>query len=423
MEVFLSYAHTPADQALALYVAARLRAAAIDVWMDRSSLNAGQPTRQAIQAAVARCDHGVFIVSQSWLSRDWTDWELGLFEGRDPAVVRRIPLLRRHRNELALPPLLFRFTGFEWLEDDADPDARVWELYCAITGGEPGPPAQWTERGRGLGPGTGSPAPALERPRPAAAIRPSLRCDRAQQWKTVDDLTDSGRNELLLLPGAAGQDHDHFVQRVQYLLRADPPRSIARVDWPTRPCTRDEYEDALARALDATPDRLATAVSERLAHTNLVLLHPVLRSRFVDEALIRYYTEWLPAWLPAWVAAARPRMNLKCVQPIEWPADSLWSSMRRWLPGGAPTDEDGRADAEQMMRRCLEAAAPALRAVRLSELHDLSPEDMDDFCQIEALTTTQREWLMSRIGARRARAPKDVFQAIDDYMPDTRSIT
>src|SRR5262245_61240311 len=55
MEVFLSYAHTAPDQALALYVAARLRAAGIDVWMDRSSLNAGQPTRQAIQAAVARC--------------------------------------------------------------------------------------------------------------------------------------------------------------------------------------------------------------------------------------------------------------------------------------------------------------------------------------------------------------------------------
>ena len=417
MEVFLSYAHTPSDQALTLYVADRLRAAGIDVWMDRSALNAGQATRQAIQAGVARCDHGVFIVSQSWLSRDWTDWELGLFETRDPAVVRRIPVLRRHRNELALPPLLFRFTGFEWLEDDPDPDARIWELYCAITGTEPGPPARWRERGRGLG--KGGPAPVLERPRPAATFRPSLRCDRAPQWKTVDDLTNSGRNELLLLPGAVGQDHDHFVQRVQYLLRADPPRAIARIDWPSRPCTREEYEEALARTLDATPDRITTAVSERLAHMNLVLLHPVLRSRFVDDTLVRYYTEWLPEWL----AAARPRKNLKCVQPIEWPTDSLWSSMRRWLPGGAPTDEDGRSEAEHMMRRCLESAASTLRMVRLNELHDLSPDDLDDFCQIEALSPKQREWLIARISARHAKRPKDVFQAIDDYMPDARSIT
>jgi hypothetical protein len=32
---------------------------------------------------------------------------------------------------------------------------------------------------------------------------------------------------------------------------------------------------------------------------NVVLLHPCLRSRFVDEGLIRYYTEWMPEWLAA----------------------------------------------------------------------------------------------------------------------------
>jgi hypothetical protein len=62
-----------------------------------------------------------------------------------------------------------------------------------------------------------------------------------------------------------------------------------------------------------------------------------------------------------------------------------------------------------------------LRAVRLNELHDLSQEDLDDFYQVEALSDSQREWLAARISARHAKSPKDVFRAIDDYLPDARS--
>jgi hypothetical protein len=418
MRVFLSYAHTPADQPLAIYVESRLRAAAIDVWLDRSSLNAGQPTRQAIQEAVAGCDHGVFIVSQSWLTRDWTDWELGLFEARDPSVVRRIPILRRPRKELALPPLLFRFTGFEWLEDDREPDARIWELFCALQGTAPGPPSAWNARGHEL-PTPAAAPPLFEPRRGPAAFRPSLRCNRATQWKTVDDLSGSGRNELLLLPGEPGQDHEHFVQRVQHLLRSDPPRSIVRVDWPVRPASRDEYAEALAKALGTSIARLGAALGERLANVNLVLLHPCLRSRFLDNLLVRYYVEWLPAW----IADARPRMNVKCVQPVEWPRHVSWLSLSRWVPGLASNDEDARPAAEELVRQCLDTCAPLLRAVRLSELQDLSAADLEDFCQIEALSSSQKEWLIARIGARQARRPRDVFQAIDDYLPDARSRT
>jgi hypothetical protein len=415
MKVFLSYAHTPADERLAFYVEARLRAAGIGVWMDKSSLNAGQPTRQAIQDAAAGCDHGVFIVSPSWLTRDWTEWELGLFEARDPGVVRRIPILREPRKNLALPPLLFRFTGFEWLDDDQDPDARIWELYSAIHGTAPGPLSDWSSRGQELK--TSADTPDLSPPPPPPpSYRPSIRCDRALQWKTVDDLAGSGRNELLLLPGDAGQDHDHFIQRVQYLLRADPPRRIERVDWPSRPGSREEYQEALARAMHVEVPRLSAALGERLASKNIVLLHPCIRSGFLDEPLIDYYTQWLPAWL----SDARPRMNVKCVQPVEWPPESRWFALTRWTLGRASEDDDKPA-AEQMMHQCLESAAAMLRAVRLNELHDLSQEDLDDFYQVEALSNSQREWLAARISARQAKSPKDVFRAIDDYLPDARS--
>src|SRR5262245_49248210 len=266
------------DERLASYIAARLRGAGVGVWMDKSSLNASQPTRQAIENAAAASDHGVFIVSQSWLTRDWTEWELGLFESRNPGVVRRIPILRQPRKELALPPLLFRFTGFEWTEDDQEPDARIWELYCAINGTPPGPPAEWIARGHGLA--TPADTPDLLPPPPPPSLRPSIRCDRALQWKTVDDLAGSGRNEVLLLPGDAGQDHDHFIQRIQGLLRGDPLRRIERIDWPSRPSSREEYQETLCRALRVSGPRLSMALGERLANKNLVLLHPCVRSRF-----------------------------------------------------------------------------------------------------------------------------------------------
>src|SRR5262249_24025167 len=110
MQVFLSYAHSPLDEKLAFYIAARLRGVGVSVWMDKSSLNAAQATRRAIRDAAAASAQGVFIVAQSWLTRDWTGGEGGLFEPRDPGVVRRFPILRQPRKELALPPLLFRFT-------------------------------------------------------------------------------------------------------------------------------------------------------------------------------------------------------------------------------------------------------------------------------------------------------------------------
>jgi hypothetical protein len=116
-------------------------------------------------------------------------------------------------------------------------------------------------------------------------------------------------------------------------------------------------------------------------------------------------------------------MNIKCVQPVEWPPRVSWMSLARWVPGFSSSDDDERPAAEHLVQQCLDTCAPLLRAVRLSELHDLSPADLDDFCQIEALSGGQKEWLLARIGARQARTPRDVFQAIDDYLPDARSRT
>ena len=33
--------------------------------------------------------------------------------------------------------------GITWLEEESHPDARFWEVYCAIVGKDPGPVEQW----------------------------------------------------------------------------------------------------------------------------------------------------------------------------------------------------------------------------------------------------------------------------------------
>ena len=419
MQVFISYAHPPADTGLARYLSARLRDIGIGVWLDESSLKAGTLLQADIEQAIADSAAGIFLVSPSWLASEWTAFELDQFDKHDPHVMRRIPILRAARERLNVPPPLVKIKGLVWLEDDGDPDARFWELYCAITDTPPGSSDQWNQRGRSLSKASAV-IPAPEPPRPAACVRPSLRCDRAPQWKTVDDLATEGANEIILLPGVVGQAHDHFLERIQRLLRMDPPRSVTLIDWPTRPHSRDEFREAVARAMNVSPAGVADELGRRLTHANMVLLHPCLRARFVDEALISYYTQWLPQL----INECRPRMNLKCVQPVEWPpASGIAAQLLIWLRlRGAPLD-DSKPQADQFMLRVRTDAAATLRTVRLHDLCDITPDDLNEFCDVVNLNDRQKTWLLSRISARCPKTPKDVFQAIDDYLPDARSVS
>jgi hypothetical protein len=412
MQVFISYAHTDADAPLALRIAERLRAAGLTAWLDRASISPSAHTREAIERAARESNHAVFLVSRSWLVRDWTEWELGLFEHRDPATVRRVPVLRRPRRELRLPPGLYRHAGFEWLEDDPDEDARFWELYCALLGREPGLPQHWSAEGRALTPGVDPPPP----PPPPESERPSLKCDRARQWTATDTLASSGGNELILVPGAAGQDHDHFMQRIEGHFRPDPPRAIVPVAWrgQGRPRSEGDFRESLAAILRVPPLYLEAELAGRLARENLVLLHPCIRFRFVDSPLVRYYSTWWPEWLKAAGAAG----NVKCVQPIEWPPYSFPKMLHRWLSAEAAARGTEKPDALGLIRRVLDASAPLLRAIRLAELKDVTRQDLTEFCDLQGLTPPQREWLLDRIRSRNARMPIDVFRAIDDYYPE-----
>jgi hypothetical protein len=419
MQVFISYAHTPADTELARYLAARLRDAGIDAWLDEASLTGGSRLQADIERAIAASSAGVFLVSPSWLGSEWTAFELEQFRKLDPEVVRRVPVFRAAPERMVIPPALTAMTGVVWLTDDADCDARFWQVHCAVTGREPGPVEEWSLRGRTI---TASAAaiPPPRRSKPFASGRPSLRCNRAVQWKTVDDLATDGSHEIILVPGVVGQAHEHFLERVQLLLRMDPPRSVVIVDWPTRPRSRDEFREALARAINVTPKSLGRELGLRLARTNIVLIHPCLRARFVDQPLVDYYTLWLPELLDE----CQAQMNLKCLQPVEWPREAgLTAHLLTWMRLRGQGPDEGRPEAEQLMIRLRTGAKAVLPAIRLHELNDITDADLDEFCDVMKLTDAQKAWLLQRINMQNPKTPREVFQAIDDYLPDARSVT
>jgi len=424
-QVFISYAHTVPDAALASYVAKRLKASGIGVWFDVESLPAGTPLEAGLEKGIAESDHGIFIVSKSWLprDRDYTAYELDQFARRDQQglTVRRIPIFREPRAQLSIPPQLTRMAGFEWLDTDRDLDARFWQLFCAVTGDALGDPDSWSEKGRALvGRQAAPPPPPPPQPHPPVAAPPSLRCDRAVQWSAVDVHAVEPVHELLLLPGTIGQAHEHFVQRIQRYLRADPPRAIVPVDWETRPRSQGEFLEALGGSLQVPTDGVVARLGELLSRANVFLLHRCIGAHFVDASLTSYYTTWLPELLQQ----CKPQNHLKCIQPIEWPRERRgFTQMLTWLRLGGRDDENGREDAERLIETVRNRVAAPLRAFRIHDLVDITDDELRYFCDLINLTPVQRDWLLARIHSADAITPKQIFEAIDKYLPDARSLT
>lgn len=416
MQIFISYSHNESDRPLARFLAAGFRAAGMKVWQDESSQPAGESLQADIEKAILDSDHAIFIVSKLWLQSRWSKLEVDRFDRRDHSTVRRVPIFRLPYDQLRLPMELMDLKGITWLEDEAHHDARFWEVYCAVTATDPGPADTWGEAGERLQKGKVLPPAAV---RPAVSTLASLRCNRGVQWSRVTDLEPDPSHDLIILPGGVGQAHEHFNRRIREMLTPTPPRSIVTVNWRKRPASRDEFLAALAADLNVSPDGLAHELAERMSDSNLVLLHPCIRARYADAALVRYYGEWLPALLDE----VKPHRSLKCVQPVEWPLEaSGLSAALTWLRlKSAPADET-KTDAEQLIAQLKTASAGRLRAVRLQDLANISDADLDEFCQIEQLSDSQRAWFLSKIRARQPRTSEEVLDSIDAFLPDARSL-
>lgn len=416
LQIFISYSHNESDTPIARFLAAGFRAAGCSVWQDESSQPAGESLQADIEKAILESDHALFIVSKLWLQSRWSRLELDRFDRRDHATVRRVPIFRLPYDQLKLPMELIDLKGITWLEDDPHHDARFWEVYCAITDTNPGAIDTWSDAGEKIQKGKVLP-PVV---RPVAPTLESLRCDRGIQWSRVTDLTPDPSHDMMIVPGGAGQAHDHFSRRVREMLTPLPPRSIVTINWRKRPASREEFLAALADDLGVSTDGLVREMAERMSDTNLVLLHPCIRALYLDPVLTRYYGEWLPGLL----AAVKPRRSLKCLQPVEWPlAGNVLASVLTWLRVKPAASDEGKHEAEQLIEQIRTGTAAGFRAIRLQDLSNISDADLDEFCQIEQLTPTQRAWFLSKIQSRRPNTSEEVLESIDAFLPDARSMT
>ncbi len=412
MQIFISYSHNEADKPIACFLAAGLRAAGYTVWHDESSQPAGEALEADIEAAILASDCAIFIVSNLWLQSAWVRFELDRCERRGPQI-RRVPIFRLPMERLKLPKELIGMKGITWLENDPHHDARFWEVYCAVADRAPGPNETWGTEGERIQKGL-VPPPVV---RAVVPTLESLRCDRGVQWSRVTDVTPEPSHDLLIVPGAVGQAHEHFNRRIRELLTPLPPRSIVSVHWRQRPASREEYLTVLAANMGVARASLARELAERMSDSNVVLLHQCIGALYVDPSLVSYYTTWLPELLDE----IKPRMSLKCVQPVAWiPEQGPVASVLTWLRLKPAVADEGRPDAERLISAIRQSAG--LRGIRLQDLADITSADLDEFCQTQKLSERQKTWFLGRIRARDPKTSEDLLQSIDDLLPDARSL-
>jgi len=143
--VFLGYSRDP-DEAFAVQLADWLRRCGVDVWLDLERIPKGHKPRPLIEEALTATRRALFLVSKRWLDRDWTQFEVSRFVHLDAQRVR-VAILRSPDITSQLPPELSLSRPIVWTDAEPAPAARFWEVYCALTGTPPGPPARWNARG------------------------------------------------------------------------------------------------------------------------------------------------------------------------------------------------------------------------------------------------------------------------------------
>jgi hypothetical protein len=239
--------------------------------------------------------------------------------------------------------------------------------------------------------------------------RPSLLCGRASQWNEVCQCAPTRLHQVILVPGARGQEPMHFRDRVQVWLTPDPSRTILAVHWPTPPQSLDEMFHALGVALGAGVDGLQQAIREKLAHRNLILLHPCIDEGFGQHHFVEYYTRWLPA-------ALSPRTSgvLKCVQPLEWPTgDRSGSFLARLLSRGGSSDpRDGAFDLISMLKK--QQAKDVLRILEVDELLNLESRELEQFVEGSEFPLEHQPKLLARLLGG-PHITGYMFKTIDDY--------
>jgi hypothetical protein len=190
-QVFISYSREPAENAKFVRdLASRLRVAGFTVWLDVEQIPFGADAQAVTTRAIEESEIGLFVVTSRWFEREWIQHEVRLF-GEVNEGARRLVVLRERmdRSQLGrLGPYLFGIQRVNWLADDLQPDARFWEIYCGITGQEPGPQHLRNKKGREVAGTPTPPGPVDESPEkhgefvPLVCAGKPVACVTGERW-------------------------------------------------------------------------------------------------------------------------------------------------------------------------------------------------------------------------------------------------
>lgn len=414
--VFISYAH--ADAEFARYVTRCLRAAKHEPWLDEENISAGKNLEEALEEAVGHVDCGVFLIGWDWVRSLYSRKEIQLFTHRDKAgeAIRRIGILRAPRADLEtkLPSQLSFFVTDEWIDGVTDPDEAAWRLHCAVSNTKPGPREDWKRLGRAFtdGPPPEPLVPVTDARSASAAVtgnqRPSLYCDRGPEWNRVEMLYAEPMHHLLLIAGPQSEAHEYFVARIDHHLKKEPPHDRVRVDWPLRPVSAESFQERIAAALGCGTADLVPVLRRRLAHRNLILIHPPVSDQFDDEDLVSYYGRWLPELL----MKVEPANRLKSIQPVAW-TDAR--GLGKWLGLGTAEQKAAEAFIVAVRAKLDEAQTRVVMAARI-DLGPIGEEHVQTFCEDKGLSGYEREQLLKQIQKRKRPTSRDILSDIDDFM-------
>src|SRR6185295_741441 len=131
-DLFLSHASEDKDSiARPLYSA--LISSGITVWFDEAVLKMGDSLRRKIDEGLARCGHGIVIVSPSFLAKEWPQRELDGLVAREVASGKKAILPIWHQIDQSAimrysPPLADRLAA----KSEIGVDALVKQILAAI---------------------------------------------------------------------------------------------------------------------------------------------------------------------------------------------------------------------------------------------------------------------------------------------------
>ena len=84
-DVFISYSHADTEWVRG-WLAPRLKAAGLTVCTDRESFAIGVPALVNMENAVAASRHTLLVLTKTWVTSRWTQYEALLAQTEDPAA-------------------------------------------------------------------------------------------------------------------------------------------------------------------------------------------------------------------------------------------------------------------------------------------------------------------------------------------------